>query len=91
LGAQTSLGARLFPDSINPGSRRALRASVLAKAGLSRPITEAIPPFVSAYFGLLENGFVARTHGFQFGLDQTPLRDQILNLGVNPMGADGGS
>ena len=44
---------------------------------------------MSAYFELLDNDFVAQDHGFRFGLDRTPLRYTIINLGVDLRNAGG--
>ncbi len=90
LTAQSALGARLFPGSINPGSIRALRAAVLAEARLTARVSEGVRPFASAYYELLSNDFVAREHGFQLGLERTPLRYEIVHLGVDLVSPGGG-
>lgn len=89
LTAQASIGARIFPEPINPGSIREMRAAVLVEPRLAARITPGVRPFVSAYFELLDNDFVARDHGFQFGLDRSPLRYTIVNLGVDLVSAGG--
>jgi hypothetical protein len=90
LTAQSALGARLFPKTIDPGSIRSLRAAVLAEARLAVRVSEGVRPFASAYYELLANDFVAKDHGFRFGLDRTPLRYAIVHLGVDLVGAGGG-
>jgi len=89
LTAQAAVGARLFPEPINPGSVRAMRAAILVEPRLAARISAGVRPFVSAYFELLDNDFVARDHGFQFGLDRTPLRYTVVNLGVDLVSAGG--
>jgi hypothetical protein len=89
LTAQSALGARLFPEPINPGSLRAMRAAVLVEPRLTARISAGVRPFVSAYYELVENDFVARDHGFRFGLDRTPLRYAIVSLGVDLVSARG--
>jgi hypothetical protein len=90
LTAQSALGARLFPGTIDPDSIRALRAAVLAEARLTVRVSEGVRPFASAYYELLANDFVAQAHGFRFGLDRTPLRYEIVHLGVDLVSAGGG-
>jgi hypothetical protein len=90
LTAQSALGARLFPGTIDPGSIRGLRAAVLAEARLTVRVSEGVRPFASAYYELLANDFVARDHGFRFGLDRMPLRYEIVHLGVDLVSAGGG-
>lgn len=90
LTAQSSLGARLFPGAIDPGSIRTLRAAAIVEARLTVRAGEGAHPFASAYYELLANDFVARAHGFRFGLDRTPLRYAIVHLGVDLVSASGG-
>ena len=90
LTAQATIGARLFPASINPGSLREMRAAALAETRLALRLSDGVRPFVSTYFELVDNDFVARAQGFGFGLDRTPLRYQIVNLGVDLVSAGGG-
>ena len=90
LTAQSALGARLFPGAIDPGSIRALRAAVLAEARLTVRVSDGVRPFASAYYELLANDFVAQDHGFRFGLERTPLRYEIVHLGVDLVSAGGG-
>jgi hypothetical protein len=90
LTAQSWLGARLFPGTIDPDSIRGLRAAVLAEARLTVRLSEGVRPFASAYYELLANDFVARDHGFRSGLDRTPLRYEIVHLGVDLVSAGGG-
>lgn len=89
LTAQSALGARLFPEPINPGSLRAMRAAILVETRLAAQISAGVRPFVAAYFELVDNDFVARDHGFQFGLNRTPLRYTIVNLGLDMVSAGG--
>lgn len=89
LIVEEALGARLFPEPINPGSIRLMRSAILAEPRLAVQISAGVRPFVSAYFELLDNGFVAREHGFHYGLDQTPLRYTVAHLGVDLVGAGG--
>ena len=89
LTAQSAIGARLFPEPINPGSLRAMRAAILVEPRLAAQISAGVRPFVSAYFELIDNDFVARDHGFRFGLDRTPLRYTVVNLGVDLVSASG--
>jgi hypothetical protein len=90
LTAQSALGARLFPGAIDPGSIRALRAAVLAEARFTVRVSEGVRPFASAYYELLANDFVAQAHGFRFGLEKTPLRYEIVHLGVDLVSSGGG-
>jgi hypothetical protein len=90
LTAQTALGARLFPGTIDPDSIRGLRAGLLAEARLMVRVSEGFHPFASAYYELLANDFVAKDHGFRFGLDRTPLLYEIVHLGVDLVSAGGG-
>lgn len=89
LTAQSAFGVRLFPEPINPGSIRAMRAAILVEPRLAVRISAGLRPFVSGYFELVEHDFVARDHGFRFGLDRTPLRYGVVNLGVDLAGAGG--
>jgi hypothetical protein len=90
LIAQSTLGARLFPGTIDPGSIRGLRAAVLAEARFTVRVSEGVRPFASGYYELLASDFVARDRGFRFGLDRTPLRYEIVHLGVDLVSAGGG-
>lgn len=89
LRTRLTIGTRIFPEPINPGSIRALRAAFLVDARVSVCIRPSIRPFLSVYHEIVTNDFVADAHGFQFGLDHTPLRYSILNLGVDFVGASG--
>ncbi|MEP7123291.1 MAG: hypothetical protein ABJE95_20350 [Byssovorax sp.] len=90
LTTEEVLGARLFPEAIDPGSVRRMRAAVLAEARLTVRASDGARPFVSAYFELIKNDFVARERGFQSALDRTPLRYAIVNVGVDLVGSGGG-
>jgi hypothetical protein len=83
LTALSVLGARLFPKPIDPRSLRNMHTAVLAEGRLSVRVSDGVRPYASAYFELVNNGFVARADGFAFGLDREPLRYAIVNLGVD--------
>lgn len=89
LRTSIALGARVFPEPINPASIRGLRSAFFVEARVSVRIRPSIRAFVSTYDELLDNDFVARQHGFRFGQDHTPLRYALVNVGVDLVGTSG--
>ena len=89
ITTMTALGARVFPRTIDPASLRAMHAAALAEARVTARVTDGVRPFASGYFELVQNDFGAHTNGFAFGLDQTALRYQIVNLGVDLVSRSG--
>ena len=89
LTTTSTLGARLFPKAIDPGSVRFMHAAVLAEARLAVRATEGVRPYASAYFELASDGFSARANGFARGPEREPLRYAIVNLGVDLVSRSG--
>lgn len=89
LTTTSTLGARLFPKAIDPGTLRAMHAAVLAEGRLTVRATEGVRPYASAYFELVGNGFSARANGFSRSADREPLRYAIVSLGVDLVSRSG--
>jgi hypothetical protein len=89
LITSVALGTRLFPEPINPGSIRELHAAFIVESRVRVRIRPSVHPYLSVYYELIDNDFVAQRHGFQFGQDRTPLRYAIVNVGVDLVGSSG--
>jgi hypothetical protein len=85
----SAIGTRLFPKPIDPYSLRAMRAGVLTEGRITVRATDGVRPFASGYYEIVTDGFVAKDHGFAFGLDRAPLLYEIVSLGVDLVSANG--
>ncbi len=89
ITTQIALGARLFTPPINPGSIRGMRGSFQSELRVSVRATNTLHPFVSGYFELIDNDFVAAREGFRGGLDREPLRYRTIGAGVDVRSSHG--